>query len=64
MIASKPKYKKQIPLKDVAELKAEGSIVEGMQFGSVYWQPLRNGWCYTQPVTTVAVYSNRNRSCG
>jgi len=55
---------KQITLKDVAEEKADKSVVESMQFGSVYWQHFRNGWCYTQRVTTVAVYSNRNRSCG
>jgi hypothetical protein len=58
------KYIKQIPLKDVAEEKPEESIGEGMQFSSVYWQPFRNGWCYTQQVMTVTVYSNRNRSCG
>lgn len=43
---------KQMPLKDVAEEKAEETVVEGTQFGSVYWQPCRNGWCYTQRITT------------
>lgn len=51
-------------MKDISEAEAEESVVEGMQFSSVYWQPFRYGWCYTQRVKTAAMYSNRNRSCG